>query len=140
MDSSFIESVQQFHKIVDIHCSGSLLSKIYTAQDLINKSLDVKVFIHHLILQRAVDFVVLLQHYQDCRLRKGRAQGLVLSHEGDTSETVPFSEIDWGWRISGLDSNYTRLNLWRWLEIVLANFHEVVDTGQQLSVDGEAAV
>ncbi len=87
-----------------------------------------------------MDFVVLLQHDQDGSLRKGRAQGLVLPHEGDTSEAVPFSEIDWRRRISWLDSNHTRLNLWRRLEIVLADLHEVVDTGQQLSVNGEAAV
>ena len=140
MNSSFIESVQEFHKIVDIHCTGPLLSKFNTVQDLIDNSLDVKVVVHHLVLQRAMDLVVLLQHDQDGRLRKGRTQGLVLPYEGNTSEAVPFSEIDRRWRIARLDSNHTRLNFWRRLEIVLADFHEVVDASQQLSVDGETAV
>ena len=140
MNSSFIESVQEFHKIIDIHCSGSLLSKFNTVQDLIDNSLDVKVVVHHLVLQRAMNLVVLLQHDQDGCLRKGRAQGLVLPYKGDTSEAVPFSEIDRRWRISRLDSNHARLNLWRRLEIVLADFHEVVDASQQLRVDGETAV
>merc|ERR1712168_1016990 len=64
----------------------------------------------------------------------------VFPYEDDTNKTVPFLKIDW-WRwVLRFDAHHGRLDFRRGTEIVLTDFHEMVDTCEELCVQRETTV
>ena len=79
MDATSIESVQQLHKVVNVHGARSSLLESGAGKYLLHQGPDVEVGRDRSALQRAVHLVVLLHHQLHAGLAKGRAQRLVLS-------------------------------------------------------------
>ena len=140
MNAVLIELRQKFDKVVNVHRSRSLLPKLNPVQNPVDHVLDVEVRRHRLVVQRTMHPEVFVQHQQDRSLRERGPQRLVFPDKSDPRQAVPLSEIDRRRRIPGLQPDHRTLDFWRRPEVVFADFHDVVDPGEELGVDGQPAV
>ena len=77
------------------------------------------------------------QHILDA---ENGAESLVFTQEAETDKSIPLGEVDRRWRILWLETDDARLDLRRRFEAIAANLDQVVDSREQLHVDGQSAV
>jgi len=140
VEASFVEHCEELKEIILSHlgctcvCVSGLLKN--TGHSLFCV---VGVLISSDIVHGAVREIVFLQQLFHSVSLEDCTEGLVLTLETETHETIPFEEVDRRRRVVGLDADNRRLDLGRRSEVVLADLDQVINFTEQLCVEGETA-